>query len=513
MTDTDTTTRNYDIDQFDWDGKEDVDDQARVDEVEKLIRTAIQATTTVEDAWLRPSKVDNDRARVVYNVQYSLDEEQKTGLSRLIGDTRTLTYNAKSYHDHPISHCLTEVSEDQVIRQFGNENFVSVWGNAARHRRMGHTGAKTVGSRIVPHDWFRNRGMEESVTDVGAFVERRGHLRYRLFLATHALYYMTLEDVACWMSGNPDAEFHAIIHRHDKSSGHLNHGELKYTVDSNGHVKQTNPVTGFSYSHKSMEPLFHADSCRLFGGNMGLAWDINKLAGDNYHVKFVLCAPERCNKISDPWELIKTDREVYVRGDVTVYRCLGYEWYVYHGSDGQTVLEDVELYDRLRRTIAGKERTPRAKSDLMAMCRRLANKNDIISVHQGFCHEVPPEKMTDYVCAAFYADVKHELEVALLYHKENQKAVDTLNKYISEGRVPTDYTLLAQVGRAVATPFSILSGLLNDQHLSFYHQGVPLTVPSRLTSELPSDPFGLRDRLKRIDTVGHLTKSLRENSA
>jgi len=302
---------------------------------------------------------------------------------------------------------------------------------------------------------------------------------------------MSLEEVACWMGGNMDAEFHAVIHRHDKSKGHLNKGELKYTVDSSGTVHQVNPLTGFTYSHRSMEPLFHTDSCRLFDGKVGLAWDINKLAGDNYHIKFVLCDPKSCNKIMDPFVLIKNNREVSVRGDVTVYRCLGFEWYVYYSANGQVLLEDTELYDRLRRTIAGKERTPRAKSDLMAMCRRLANKNDIISVHQGFAHEVPPELMTDYVNAAFYADVHHELEVALMYHRENRQAVDALNKFIVEGRVPMDFTAIGEIGRAVATPFHILTGLLKSPSREDNDMLVS-TQPMSVVSQIPPDPFGIR---------------------
>jgi hypothetical protein len=488
---TDIDKRNYDESQFDWDGgKEVVEDQHRVEEVEALIREALAVTAPVEDRWLRPSAVDNDRARVQYNVHFALSATQKEHMEEMVGDIRTLTYNASEYHDHPLSHCLVEISEDLVVRKFGTEPFVSVWGNASRHRRMGHVGAKVVSSRNVPHDWFRNRGMDEVVTDVDSFLKGRGHMKYRLFLATHALYYMQLEDVACWLGGNPDAEFHGIFHRHNKSKGHLSKGEMKYTVDSDGNVHQANPLTGFTYSHKSMEPLFHTDSCRLFGGKVGLAWDINRLAGDNYHVKFVLCDPANCNKIQDPWELIKREREVTIRGDVTVYRCLGFEWYVYHSTDGQVLLEDVELYDRLRRTIAGKERTPRAKADLMAMCRRLANKNDIISIHQGFAHEVPPERMTDYVCAAFYADVRHELEVALLYHRESKKAVDALNRYIVEGHVPIDFTLLGQVGRAVITPFHVLTGLLNHHSSNTATDLVSARSPAIVQQE-PPDPFGL----------------------
>jgi len=488
-------TRNYDADQFDWDSKEEaVDDQHHIEEVESLLREALQATEPVTAAWLKPSAVDNDRARVVYNCDYSLSKDQKSHLEELVGDVRTLTYNATTYHDHPLSHCLTEISEDLVVKKFGSEPFVSIWGNASRHRRFGHVGAKTVTDRTVPHDWFRNRGMEESTTDISAFVKARGHLKYRLFLATHALYYMTLEDVACWLGGNPDAEFHAIVHRHGKSKGHLNKGELKYTVDDNGIVRQVNPLTGFTYGHRSLEPLFHTDSCRLFGGAQGLTWDINKLAGDTYLIKFVLCEAKKANKILDPWTLINKDREVYIRGDVTVYRCLGFEWYVYHSEDGKILLEDVELYDRLRRTVAGKERTPRAKADLMAMCRRLANKNDIISIHQGFCHDVPPERMTDYVNAAFYADVKHELEVALMYHRENRQAISALNKFIVEGVAPVDFTVIAKIGRAVATPYTMLSGLLKNRSCETSNDLVA-GRQAFFTEQMPPDPFDIRKGL------------------
>lgn len=462
---TEIQNRVYDADEFEWtDGGGTLEDQQAVSDIETLMREALQVTAKVEDSWLRPSAVDNDRARVTYNVPYSLSKDQKEHMEELVGDIRTITYNAHGYHDHPISHCITEISEDLIVRQFGDEPFVDVWGNASRHRRLGHQGAKVVSSRKVPHDWFRNRGCEEAVTDCDTFVKHGGHKQYRLFLSTHGLYYMTLDQIASWMNSNRDAEFHCIVHRHDKSKGHLNKGELLYTTDSDGYVRQHNPLTGFTYTHRSIEPLFHTDSCKVLGGKEGLTWDINKLAGDTYHIKFVLCDSSVSNNIVDPWMLVQKDREVFVRGDVTVYRVLGYEWYVYHGAGGQTLLDDVELYDRLRRTIAGKERTPRAKSELMAMCRRLANKNDIISIHQGFCHDIAPERMSDYVNAAFYADVKHELEVALMHHRENKSAVDALNKYYAEGVTPPDYTNVAKIGRAVATPFNTLVGLLNTSH-------------------------------------------------
>eukprot|EP00262_Sarcandra_glabra_P010469 TRINITY_DN25750_c0_g1_i1.p1 TRINITY_DN25750_c0_g1~~TRINITY_DN25750_c0_g1_i1.p1 ORF type:complete len:520 (+),score=23.56 TRINITY_DN25750_c0_g1_i1:25-1560(+) len=507
---TDTVTRNYNINEFDWDGEEEaVQDQCRVDEVESLIRQALVATERVGDAWIKPSAVDNDRARIAYNVPYSLTEDQKKHMQELVGDVRTITYNASGYHDHPLSHCSLEISEDVVVRKFGNEPFVSVWGNQSRHKRMGHVGAKVVSDRNVPHDWLRNRGVEEAVTDISAFVKARGHLKYRLFLSTHALYYQSLEEVAAWLGGNPDAEFYAIVHRHDKSKGHLNKGELKYTVDENGYVTQHNPLTGFTHRHRSIEPLFHTDSCRVFGGKVGLAWDINKLAGDNYVIKFVLARPDICNKVLDPWDLIRNDREVFVRGDVTVYRVLGYHWYVYHSAHGRVVLEDVELYDRLRRTIAGKERSIRAKSDLMAMCRRLANKNDIISIHQGFAHEVPPEMMTDYVEAAFYADVNHELEVALMYHRENKDAVDALNRFYVEGKAPMDLTLIGKVGRAVATPFDALAGLLvRSSRPSTDLVSMP---PMSIMQQLPPDPFEVRkarDKPGMRDFIETMAKGL-----
>jgi len=505
---TDTDKRNYDANEFDFDNEDEVVlAQCDVEEVEDLIRQSLAVTTPVEHSWLRPSKVDDDRARIAYNVPYSMRKEQKDLMEKLVGETRTLTYNAREYHDHPISHCLTEISEQMVVDKFGNEPFVSIWGNASRHRRLGHEQAKVVTSRRVPHDWFRNRGMESAVTDVAAFVEGRGHLRYRLFLSTHALYYMTLDDVACWLGGNPNAEFHAIVHRHPKTMGSINGGEIGYTVDSMGIVTQVNPQTGHKYKHKTLEPLFHTDSCRVLDGQMGLTWDINKLAGDNYIIKFVLCDPVGCSSLQDPWELIKKDREVYIRGDVTVYRCLGWEWYVYHGTDGKVLLEDVELYDRLRRNIAGKERTPRAKQELMRLCSRLSNKADIISIHQGFVHEVPPEKMTDYVNAAFYADVKHELEAALLYHRENEKAVDTLNKFISEGRIPMDATVLGAIGRAVTAPFQTLTGLITEQSYDPEVLGDPFAPYVEFIK--PPDIFQLRG-MSRDDHIHQMVRRLRE---
>jgi len=492
--------REYDPDNFEWGDEEAAvaTMQEEVEGVESLIRQALAVTTPVEDRWLRPSKVDDDRARIQYNFQYALTDDQKDLAKRLVGDTRTLTFNAYGYHDHPVSHAITEISEDLVVRQFGNEPFVSIWGNSHRHRRMGHTMAKVVTNRNVPHDWFRNRGREECVEDIDAFVKRSGHKDYRLFLATHTLYYMSLEDVASTLLGNGDAEFHAVVHRHQFSHGRI-HGELEYRVDQDGMVTQTNPKTGFSYRHMSLEPLFHCDSVKLFDNKVGLTWDINLLAGDCYHIKFVLCDPARCASLQSPFELIKTDREVKIRGDVTVYRVLGFEWFVYNNNGYDVVLEDVALFDRLRRTVAGKERTPRVRSDLMAMCRRLANKNDIISIHQGFAHEVPPERMADYVNAAFYCDVQHELEVALRYHRENKAAVDALNRYYVEGVTPRDLTGVIRAGKAVAAPFKMLGGLLHDHTIGTRYalmQGLPLPYdkkPSIYGEQLPKLISSLND--------------------
>jgi hypothetical protein len=508
--------RKYDPDTFDWEGDEETvnTSQPDVEGVEALLRKALSVTTPVEDRWLRPSKVDNDRARIQYNFQYALTEEQKEHGKELVGDIRTLTFNAYGYHDHPLSHAMTEISEDLVVRSFGDEPFVSVYGNQSRHRRMGHTGAYTVTSRNVPHDWFRNRGQDEQIDDIDLFYERRSHLRYRLFLATHALYYMDLEDVARMLSGNPDAEFHAIVHRHNKSMGRLTKGEIEYTVDNQGVVVQTNPKTGLQYTHKTLEPLFHVDSAKLYGGRVGLSWDINLLAGDNYHIKFVLCDPARCASLPDPWSLIDTDREVSVRGDVTVYRILGFEWYVYNSKGNEVVLRDVDLFDRLRRIVAGRERTPRVKSDLMSMCRRLANKNDIISIHQGFAHEVPPELMADYVNAAFYCDVQHELEIALKYHRENKEAVDALNRYYVEGLTPTDLTGIARAGRAVVAPFTVLAGLLSDHTVGARYATFGSFHAYDRTKRPPVLKSGDRelvDRLNKqvLDMIGQLPKSKR----
>jgi len=138
---TDIQTRVYDANEFDWtDGGGTLNDQCDVQSVESLIREALQVPGSVSDAWLKPSAVDNDRARVTYNVPFALDEQHKEYMRELVGDTRTLTFNASKYHDHPMSHCITEISEDMVVRQFADEPFVDVWGNQSRHYRMGQGG-------------------------------------------------------------------------------------------------------------------------------------------------------------------------------------------------------------------------------------------------------------------------------------------------------------------------------------------------------------------------------------
>jgi len=113
------------------------------------------------------------------------------------------------------------------------------------------------------------------------------------------------------------------------------------------------------------------------------------------------------------------------------------------------------------------------------------------SIHQGFAHEVHPERMTDYVNAAFYADVKHELEVALMYHRENSKAIDTLNSYYQHGVVPTDFTDFARVGRAVASSFHMLVGITNDSH-NFVPDPMFAPGPVAVSEQPLLDPFGVK---------------------
>jgi len=117
-------------------------------------------------------------------------------------------------------------------------------------------------------------------------------------------------------------------------------------------------------------------------------------------------------------------------------------------------LDDAVLFEQLRRYVAGKKRDPRLKSETMNHARRLCNPKDIISIHGGGARDIPVATMHTYVEAAFYVDVRAEVDCAISMHRDNVKLVRTLNDYYDKGAMPTDYTMLTGAACITSRAFS-----------------------------------------------------------
>jgi len=222
-------------------------------------------------------------------------------------------------------------------------------------------------------------------------------------------------------------------------------------VSEEGIVTQKNVLTGETYSHPSLEALFHQQSARTRYG--GLTWTIKKLGGDTFLLQFVGC-PREVAEVFKPLNHFKKEtRTEWTFENTRVRKFLGWTWMYTTRNGKEFLLEDVDLYDKLRRYVAGKPRTARMKSELSNYARRLINKADIISIHGGGCHEINVGRLSDYVEAAFYVDARHELEVAMSYARENATVVEILNAYYETGKVPMD---LAKVQKALYTGVKVV---------------------------------------------------------
>jgi len=262
------------------------------------------------------------------------------------------------------------------------------------------------------------------------------------------------------------------VHRHQLTHGFLNAGELEYWVKEDGTVRQVNVLTGEAYEHPSLEALFHQSSAKTNFG--GVTWTIRKAGGDSFFIDFVGCPNQVC-EVYVPLKSVRPEtRSVTVTAGVQVTRFMGWTWTTVKTDKRTLLLEDVDLLDKLRRYCAGKARNPRLRTECLNYARRLCNKADIISIHGGGAHEIEVASMVDYVHAAFYADVQHELEIALAYHKNNAAMVDSLNS-LYEGNlsvvdlVPLQKAMDYTVTKTVSASRGVLSAI--DRELGPYNFG------------------------------------------
>jgi len=253
---------------------------------------------------------------------------------------------------------------------------------------------------------------------------------------SHALYYLSMDDVARWCNSGPKKRIRALVHRHKHSHGELNRGEQEYWVSEDGIVTQKNVDTGEPYKHPSLEGLFHQFTARTSYG--GIAWTVTKMGGDTYQFEFVSCERHLTEKYVPIRYLKPETRQEWAYNNTVVRSFLGWTWMTVTKGDRKYQLQDHDLTDKLRRYVAGKPRNAKMKTELMNYARRLTNKADIIAIHGGGAHEVLVGQMTDYVENAFYCDVRHELEVAMTYWRQNKDITNALNTYYETGRMPLD---------------------------------------------------------------------------
>jgi len=220
----------------------------------------------------------------------------------------------------------------------------------------------------------------------------------------------------------------------------LNNGEQEYWVDHEGVVTQRNVATGEYYTHPTLEPLFHQFSAKTKYG--GLAWTVRKAGGDSYILEFVGCPNDICGSFENIQVLKSRSWEEYSYANISVQKFLHWTWMSASTAEGVVHVEDLDLFDKLRRYVAGKARTPRLKTETMNTARRLCNKDDIISIHGGGAHGIRVATMKDYVEIAFRVDMKSELDIALSFHKEDRKIIGALNAYYEKGEMPRDFTVI-----------------------------------------------------------------------
>jgi len=358
---------------------------------------------------------------------------------------------ALGHHDHPVAHLCTELNEIEMVEQLidSGEQYIDLFGNSARNHKYKRN-CVTLYTMATPKDYIRNQQVLPGtmVFDMEKLCDPESILgKINVITTTHALYYLSIEQIARIVNVSSKRRLKALVHRHSETFGVLNAGEQEYRVGTDMYVEQVNVSTGEKYRHPSLEALFHQGSAKTAYG--GVAWTVRKSGGDSFTFDFVGCPNEIC-EVYTPLRFLKPESwEEHCFNNISVKKFLHWTWMSASTSTGKIRIEDIELFSKLRRYVAGKQRTPRLKTETVNYARRLCNKADIISIHGGGAHDIPVASMTDYVEVAFYVDQRSELDAALSFHKDNARITEALNKYYELGVTPKDFTLVT--GAAVKT--------------------------------------------------------------
>jgi hypothetical protein len=445
-----TTNEDYDPDNFDWGDESDLNIDLGNDGdavVSAMVSAAMKAS---EDAfgwsWIARGDITESRKKM-FKVKVVVKEEDRAWIEQEWPAYAFVWDTAHKHHDHPVSHLATELNEIEMVDDLvaSGTEYIDLFGNGNRDGKYRRR-CRNLYTLATPKDYIRAQkpNVRDQKYNLDELCDPESDLgKIDDVTCTHALYYLTMDDIGRIVNTSGKRRLRALIHRHPESAGTLNRGELRYKVSFEGDVEQVNVLTGEKYTHPSMEALFHQSSARTAHG--GVAWTSRKAGGDSFFVDFVGCPSEMCDEYVPLVDISPETRTIVELDGVRVKTFLHFTWIVHDTANGQVVLDDVDLFTKLRRFASCKKRDARLMNDLAHHARRLTNKADIIAIHGGGAHEISSALLSDYVNAAFYVDVRHELETALAFQKANERMVAALNAYYENGVVPADFTLPSKV--------------------------------------------------------------------
>jgi hypothetical protein len=444
-------TDEFSVEDFDWG---EPSQGISLDEVSPtFMYDAIrEATLATEEAfgWAYIKRADiNQSVGKLYKSRIIVtDAEKRAHIEEQYPQFSFLWDTATQHHDHPLSHIATELNEMEMTYDLvaKGKTYIDLFGNGRRNDKYKRK-AVTVYTKATSKDYIRHQYPNVKsiqVQDITSLCDPKTDLgKIDDVCITHALYYLTMDEVSAIVNTSEKRRLRALIHRHPASSGSLSFGELNYAVSEEGIVRQENALTGEYYEHPSLEALFHQSSA--ISKNGGVAWTIRSASPDSFFVDFVAC-PNEVAKVYKPLVEIAPESRTVIKVDgVRIASFLHWTWLSYSTVNGDVVLSDIDLFTKLRRYVSCKPRTGELMTQLAHYCRRLTNKMDIVATHGGGAHEINMGTLCDYVNAAFYVDVRKELETAIAFHKANSVMVNHLNSYYETGKMPTDLTTVTKI--------------------------------------------------------------------
>jgi len=445
--------KNFDIDDFDW-GDEEIK-PIPVDSIAPNLHEMMQAA--IGHATIKPKKVsyatrgeDKLPGQEVRRMVYYMPVEKREYFEEHYPTLKFQWETAYKHTDHPRSRLARELTESEMVDPIlgASKPYIDYCGSGSRNVKAGRN-AITLYAKFTPKDYlsYQRTQVGDRILDwkklISGLYEVEGKRVHDLCI-THALYYLSLKQIGEFVNAHPMNRVHATVHRHREAHGFLNGGEQEYWVSEKGDVTQRNTRTGETYSHVSMEALFHQWSAKTMFG--GVAWTARELPGDTFLMEFVGCP----NKVAAPFVALSflqpESRSVTSTNNMVVKTFLGWTWMSTRWNGQEVLLDNVELLEKLRLYISGRKRSPAEKTALWNHARRLCNERDVISMHGGNVMRIDSQSlMVHYVECAFYMDVRRELEVAISYAQENNDLVVALNKYYETGIAPTTHNLTSKV--------------------------------------------------------------------